>query len=1120
MGAAVPKKAIDPRTALLRELTGGLISSLRAEVARVSAMPSEKGRDGLGRRLDGLGGRARRLEIPSLYEELHACRDLVRGIDADRTVDESLKRDLDQTLVRIVTFAEAELARAQGRAMPKRRQRRRRKPRVGALSLGMVVGEPAVDALLSEDWAAEDDAPGLQVERIDPSSTSHHELRQLRPDVIVVDGDETGARRLVEQLMHHSETDAIPVVVLGSWERAEDAAAFIALGVARTLPKPVAPAELRQACLEVGPSQGEGLDPIGVANLDGLGARLASELHRGLCDAADDRMRRREIDYGDGAAVLTVFWDAIARMRELISAESKGQIRFQDDPHVTALPNVPWIRGSSRRRDADRATEHQEVREGGETASGALRGLSIIVAEDDLSTNWFLCGVLREAGAEVTSVYDGRKALDHAYRELPDLILSDVVMPDLDGYTLCRAIKRDVLLRSVPVVLLSWKADLLQRMRELGAHADGYMLKEASGEQILQRVLEVLRPRRAVADRIERGETVRGRLDGLTPHALLKLVANVRPDARVTIRDAHHLYEIALRGGRPVLATQTAPDGTTMRGRPVMSSLVGVGDGRFGVASVDPGDALSAELDGSLSEQLLEPIARARAAQGLLSGPSLMRVDRVQLDESRIAMQIAATPEPSRGLLRALAAGASPRDLVAGGGASAELVERVLCDAARYGAVCAVLTPRGLDMLPAAADREMAVLSGEADDSEMRMSHAMLTGAVAEVLVGIEDTPPPLVAPEEELTSSAPVEVVEDATVWDDDESFFADHDMSGDPDDQPAFEQARDELELADMVIAGETEVDEPETDDVELDEEEGEGIPGPLGRPSRPLIERGDTPVLASAVEVAEHARHHTPIGSRVEGAAPRFAKLDSIVPPPADREPAPPSPAPIEVKAPAAKPESKAQAVDGFHDEGGQLQPDEGPKVPRMPMPSAWATKGAGDGDKPKKSRSWVVPMIFGALGIALAVGARWYREQQPYPMPPPPAHVPAPLPPAVGPSPTAAAPTATAPTPSESNDPEGSVEAEETDQAVELPLTKDEIAKLEDGQGILEVVAGRKNQIRVDGKKVGRGPVAKLPLEARDEPYEVRVTMKGEERVRYVVVKEGLRMRLRVAPPWSR
>lgn len=1118
MGAAVPKKAIDPRTALLRELTGGLIASLRAEVARVSAMPTAKGRAVLGRRLEGLAGRAQRLEIPSLHEELRTCRDLVDDIDVDRVVDERLKRDLDQTLVRIVTFAEGELARAQGRPIPKRRPRRRRKARVGTLSLGMVVAETIVDSLLSEDWVAEDDGPALQVQRIEPSSTAHHELRKLRPDVIVVDGDDAGARRTVEQLMHHAETDSIPVVVIGDWERAEDAAPFIALGVARTLPKPVAPAEMRQACLEIGPAvNGSGLEPIGVTNLDGLGARLASELHRGLCDAADDAVRRREIDYGDGAAVLTVLWEAIGRMRELVTAESKGRVRFSDEGTLAALPQAAWIRGSSRRRDADRATNHQEIREPSEAGASALRGLRVVVAEDDLSTNWFLCGVLREAGAEVHSVYDGRQALDHVYRELPDLILSDVVMPDLDGYTLCRAVKRDVLLRSVPVVLLSWKADLLQRMRELGAHADGYMLKEASGEEILQRVLEILRPRGAVADRIEQGETVRGRLDGLTPHALLRLVARVRPDARVSIRDAHHLYEVELRGGRPVIATQTAPDGTTMRGRPVMSALVGVGDGRFGVTAIDRGTALSAELDGSLEEQLLEPIARARAAQGLLSGPSLMRVDRVQLDDTRIAMQLEATPEPSKSLLRALIAGASPRDLVAGGRASAELVERVLCDAARHGAVRAVLTPRGLDMLPAAADREMAVLSGEANDETVRMSHAMLTGAITDVLAGMEDTPPPLSAPEPEPSISAPVELSpEDEPSWEDEESFYRDHEVHTSGEDEPGF--ATEALSEAD---------DPDRASDVELadfvagvadeDDDEDEGIPGPLGRPSRPLIARREqTPVLASAAEVAEHARQHTPIGSRVDD-APRFAALDSIVPaepdPPKKAEPRPNDDDPPPIETPASDAERSRPEPDGFKKEGDQLQPVEGPRVPRLPMPSAWATKG---GPEPKKkSRGWVVPLIFGVIGVALAIGARWYREQQPYPMPAPPAQLPAPMPPV----PTVTTPTQTDQVPPAPDETEEE-DAGEPDPAIELPLTKEEIAKLKDGQGVLEVVAGRKNTVRVEGKKVGRGPVVTLPLEARDEPYEVRVEMKGEERVRYIVVKKGVRMRVRVAPPWSR
>ena len=77
------------------------------------------------------------------------------------------------------------------------------------------------------------------------------------------------------------------------------------------------------------------------------------------------------------------------------------------------------------------------------------------MAEDDLSTNWFLSGVFREAGATVSDAFDGEQALDRIYRKPPDLVVSDVVMPGIDGFALCRALKRDVVLRSVPVLLLS-----------------------------------------------------------------------------------------------------------------------------------------------------------------------------------------------------------------------------------------------------------------------------------------------------------------------------------------------------------------------------------------------------------------------------------------------------------------------------------------------------------------------------------------------------------------------------------------------------------------------------------------------------------------------------------------
>jgi hypothetical protein len=69
-------------------------------------------------------------------------------------------------------------------------------------------------------------------------------------------------------------------------------------------------------------------------------------------------------------------------------------------------------------------------------------------------------------------------------------------------------------------------------------------------------------------------------------------------------------------------------------------------------------------------------------------------------------------------------------------------------------------------------------------------------------------------------------------------------------------------------------------------------------------------------------------------------------------------------------------------------------------------------------------------------------------------------------------------------------------------------------------MLEVVAGSGNSIYIDGRLVGKGPVVKLPVSARAEPYQVRVELRGEDQVRFVAVKAGRLARLRVAPPWTR
>jgi MFS family permease len=85
-------------------------------------------------------------------------------------------------------------------------------------------------------------------------------------------------------------------------------------------------------------------------------------------------------------------------------------------------------------------------------------------------------------------------------------------------------------------------------------------------------------------------------------------------------------------------------------------------------------------------------------------------------------------------------------------------------------------------------------------------------------------------------------------------------------------------------------------------------------------------------------------------------------------------------------------------------------------------------------------------------------------------------------------------------------------------VDGPLRADD--KVPPGQGMLEVVAGTSDSIFIDGTLVGNGPIVKRALAPKKEPYEIRVKLRGEERVRFVLVKEARLTRLRIAPPWSR
>lgn len=123
------------------------------------------------------------------------------------------------------------------------------------------------------------------------------------------------------------------------------------------------------------------------------------------------------------------------------------------------------------------------------TAAEARRRL--LVVEDEPSIRTLLESTLRLTGYEVTSTDSGRAALTETARLVPDLILLDVTLPDLDGFEVTRRLRAAG--NDVPVLFLTARTGLHDRLTGLGAGGDDYVPKPFSIEEVLLRIEAILR---------------------------------------------------------------------------------------------------------------------------------------------------------------------------------------------------------------------------------------------------------------------------------------------------------------------------------------------------------------------------------------------------------------------------------------------------------------------------------------------------------------------------------------------------------------------------------------------------------------------------------------------------
>lgn len=117
---------------------------------------------------------------------------------------------------------------------------------------------------------------------------------------------------------------------------------------------------------------------------------------------------------------------------------------------------------------------------------------TILVVEDTLAEMELISHYLREGGFLVSNAINAKDAMSRIQESLPDLIVTDVVMPGMSGFELCRSLKRNAATATIPIVICSSKDQEIDRLWALKQGAAVYVTKPFTRQQLLDVVQSIL----------------------------------------------------------------------------------------------------------------------------------------------------------------------------------------------------------------------------------------------------------------------------------------------------------------------------------------------------------------------------------------------------------------------------------------------------------------------------------------------------------------------------------------------------------------------------------------------------------------------------------------------------
>jgi len=141
---------------------------------------------------------------------------------------------------------------------------------------------------------------------------------------------------------------------------------------------------------------------------------------------------------------------------------------------------------------------------------------SILIVDDNPTNLELLSLLLAEEGYRVRVATNGMRALESAHASLPDLILLDVMMPDIDGYAVCEQLKADEKTEDIPIIFISALDDAFDKVKAFAAGGIDYIAKPFQPEEVLARVrvhLALHNTRHALAQQVQEKEQLVQEID-------------------------------------------------------------------------------------------------------------------------------------------------------------------------------------------------------------------------------------------------------------------------------------------------------------------------------------------------------------------------------------------------------------------------------------------------------------------------------------------------------------------------------------------------------------------------------------------------------------------------------